>query len=60
MNLIEKLSLKWENADYPFSEVHPSGDLRFAEVSAREPIDLSEVRTEGVVALIGDFDPPSI
>ena len=59
MNLIEKLSLKWENADYPFL-IHPSGDLRFAEVSAQEPIDLSEVRTGDVVALIGDFDPPSI
>ena len=44
MNLIEKLSLKWENADYPFL-IHPSGNLRFAEVSAQEPIDLSEVQT---------------
>ena len=59
MSLVEKLSRKWEDADHPFL-IHPSGSLSFAEVSAQEPIDLSEVRSGDVVALVGDFDPASI
>ena len=59
MNLIDKLTKKWATVDYPFL-IHPSGQLSFAEVSQQEPVDLSQVKTGDVVALIGDFNPPSI
>ncbi|MEC7801101.1 MAG: fatty acid--CoA ligase family protein [Verrucomicrobiota bacterium] len=59
MNLIRKLSEKWKDVEHPFL-IHPSGELSFAEVASQEPIDLSEVKSGDVVALIGDFDPPSI
>jgi long-chain acyl-CoA synthetase len=59
VNLIRKLSEKWKDVEHPFL-IHPSGELSFAEVSSQEPIDLSEVKSGDVVALIGDFDPPSI
>ena len=56
MSLIEKLTHKWENSKAPFL-IHPSGELSFDEVSSQEAIDLSEVKSGDVVALIGDFDP---
>ncbi|MEC8244303.1 MAG: fatty acid--CoA ligase family protein [Verrucomicrobiota bacterium] len=59
MNLIRKLSEKWKDVEHPFL-IHPRGELSFAEVASQEPIDLSEVKSGDVVALIGDFDPPSI
>lgn len=59
MNLIRKLSEKWKDVEHPFL-IHPSGELSFSEVASQEPIDLSEVKSGDVVALIGDFDPPSI
>ena len=59
MSLIEKLTGKWEKINDPFL-IHTSGHLRFADISAQEPVDLSDVRKGDVVALIGDFDPPSI
>lgn len=59
MNLIDKLTKKWATVDYPFL-IHPSGQLSFAEVSQQEPVDLSDVKAGDVVALIGDFNPPSI
>lgn len=59
MSLIRKLSEKWKDMDHPFL-IHPSGELSFAEVSSQEPIDLSEVKSGDVVALVGDFDPTSI
>ena len=59
MSLIEKLTHKWENSKDPFL-IHPSGELSFDEVSSQEAIDLSEVKSGDVVALIGDFDPASI
>lgn len=59
MSLIKKLSEKWKDFEHPFL-IHPSGQLSFAEVSSQEPINLSDVKSGDVVALIGDFDPPSI
>jgi len=59
VSLIEKLTYKWENSKDPFL-IHPSGELSFDEVSSQEAIDLSEVKSGDVVALIGDFDPASI
>ena len=59
MSLIDKLTKKWATVDYPFL-IHPSGQLGFTEVSQQEPVDLSQVKNGDVVALIGDFNPPSI
>lgn len=59
MNLLEKLTKKWENSSDPFL-IHPTGQLSFAEISAQDPVDLSAIKTGDVVALVGDFNPPSI
>ena len=39
---------------------HSSGSLRFDEVVNQQNVDLSEVNSGDVVALIGDFNPQSI
>ena len=40
--------------------VHPKGDLYFKDIENQDSTDLSNIREGDVVALIGDFDPPSI
>ena len=59
MDILEKLSERWNGIDYPFL-IHASGSLRFDEVANQQHVDLSEVKSGDVVALIGDFDPLSI
>ena len=59
MDILEKLSDRWSGIDYPFL-IHPNGSLRFSEVAKQQHVDLSEVKSGDVVALIGDFDPQSI
>ena len=59
MNIVEKLTERWRDIDYPFL-VHSSGELRFSEIAEQKAVDVSEVRSGDVVALIGDFDPQSI
>ena len=59
MNVLEKLSDRWDGIDYPFL-IHSNGSLRFSEVTKQQHVDLSEVKSGDVVALIGDFDPQSI
>jgi long-chain acyl-CoA synthetase len=59
MDIVEKLKGIWKETDYPFL-VHSNGSLRFNEIAKQKGIDLSEVRSGDVVALIGDFDPLSI
>ena len=59
MNLIEKLSAKWRDADYPFL-VSRDDELWFRDIEQQQAVDLSSVRAGDVVALIGDFDPLSI
>ena len=59
MDIIEKLSERWRGIDYPFL-VHSTGALRFSEIAEQDSVDLSEVKSGDVVALIGDFDPQSI
>ena len=59
MDLMEKLKGIWKDTDYPFL-IHPTGELRFSKITKQEGIDLSEVKSGDVVALIGDFDPLSI
>ena len=59
MNVLEKLTERWRDIDYPFL-VHSSGELRFGEIAEQKAVDVSEVKSGDVVALIGDFDPQSI
>jgi len=59
MDILQKLSNRWSDIDYPFL-VHSNGSLMFAEVLDQEHVDLSDVKSGDVVALIGDFDPQSI
>lgn len=59
MNILEKLTDRWRGIEYPFL-IHSTGSLRFSEVAEQKSVDLSEVKSGDVVALIGDFDPQSI
>ena len=59
MELIKKLSRKWEGVDYPFL-IHASGELSFSDIQKQKQVNLDEVKSGDVVALIGDFDPQSI
>ena len=59
MEILEKLKQRWKDIDYPFL-VHSKGELRFGEIAEQASVDLSNVQSGDVVALIGDFDPQSI
>lgn len=59
MKLLDRLHEVWKGADYPFLFYRDTG-LRFSDVSAQSVAHLCGVRPGDVVALIGDFDPPSI
>jgi long-chain acyl-CoA synthetase len=59
MKLLDRLSDIWRGVEYPFL-IHKGEELRFSEIANQSPIDLSEVRKGEVVAVIGDFNPPSI
>ena len=59
MGLIEKLSERWAGLDAPFL-IHPTGSLRFDDLANQRSIDLSEIESGDVVAIIGDFNPQCI
>lgn len=59
MALIQQLRAIWEGCDHPFL-ICPGRELRFSNLEAESPIDLSGISPGDVVALIGDFDPASI
>jgi acyl-coenzyme A synthetase/AMP-(fatty) acid ligase len=59
MKLLQRLQGLWAGLDHPFL-IHAGQALRFADIAAQQPIDLSQVHRGDVVALIGDFDPSSI
>ena len=59
MNVLEKLKERWQEIEYPFL-IHSSGELNFSDIAKQKAVDLSEVNSGDVVALIGDFDPQSI
>ena len=59
MKVLDKLRERWKEIDYPFL-VHSTGSLRFSEIAAQQSVDLSDIKSGDVVALIGDFDPQSI
>src|SRR4029079_14192205 len=59
MKLLEKLGDIWEGVDYPFL-IHVGQELKFSEIASQHPIDLSVVKAGDVVAIVGDFNPPSV
>ena len=59
MSILDKLSKRWIGINHPFL-IHANGSLRFDEVASQQHIDLSEINSGDVVALIGDFNPQSI
>lgn len=59
MDIVEKLSERWRGIDYPFL-VHATGSLKFEAVANQQHVDLADVKSGDVVALIGDFNPQSI
>ena len=59
MNLVHTLATRWEGMDYPFL-IYPTGELMFSEVIEQKTLNLDEIKSGDVVALIGDFNPHSI
>ena len=59
MDIITKLEERWSGIKYPFL-IHSDGNLRFSDITSQDAVDLTEVNSGDVVALIGDFDPKSI
>ncbi len=59
MTILDKLKKRWDGIDYPFL-IHSKNQLRFNEISKEHTIDISEIKSGDVVAIIGDFDPKSI
>lgn len=59
MQLIETLSAIWSGIDYPFL-IHKNDQLKFSDIAAQDLIDLTLIKPGDVVAIVGDFDPPSI
>jgi len=59
IKLLDKLAETWKGVDYPFL-IHKGQELRFSEIANQNLVDLSNVIKGDVVAIIGDFNPPSI
>ena len=60
MRILNELHKRNEGNDQPFL-IGPGGNLAFADIEgARSTVDLSAIRTGDVVALVGDFDGPTI
>src|SRR6056300_1973849 len=59
MDIIEKLSERWSGINCPFL-IHANGSLKFDDITKQQHVDLVEVKSGDVVALIGDFNPQSI
>lgn len=59
MRILDQLNNKWKNLEFPFL-VHPKKNIRFSEIFNKEIINLDELNSGDVVAIIGDFDPVSI
>jgi acyl-CoA synthetase (AMP-forming)/AMP-acid ligase II len=59
MQLLGKLLDIWSGTDHPFL-IYNGQELRFSEISADSPVELGEIKSGDVVAIVGDFDPSSI
>ena len=59
MKSLERLSERNEGRTDPFL-ISSRGNLAFSGISSNPGLDLSEIKTGDVVALVGDFDGPTI
>lgn len=59
MKLMQKLQNIWKGDDCPFF-ICGDQELRFSDIVNYPCVDLSEIQSGDVVALIGDFEPSSI
>ncbi len=59
MKILNKLQERWHGIDYPFL-IHSKDQLYFSDIEKKNFLDLSQINSGDVVALIGDFDPQSI
>jgi len=59
MDIISQLKDRWKGINSPFL-IHSEGELKFSDIASQDSIDISEIQSGDVVALIGDFDPKSI
>lgn len=59
MKILERLSRIWTGTDYPFL-IHNGTELKFSQIASQNLVDLALVKRGDVVAMIGDFNPPSI
>ena len=59
MKILESIKKRWADIEYPFL-IHSHGELRFSEISKQKDLELKDIKSGDVVALIGDFDPKSI
>ena len=60
MRILNELHQRNEGSDQPFL-IGPGGNLAFADIeSARSTVDLAGIQPGDVVALVGDFDGPTI
>ena len=59
INIIDKLNEIWAGVTYPFL-IHNGEEMKFSQIAEQSPIDLSLIKQGDVVAIIGDFNPPSI
>ena len=59
MDILEKLKKRWDGIDYPFL-IHSNSKLYFNDITESKVVDLSDVQSGTVVAIIGDLEPQSI
>ena len=59
MKLLEKLGDIWKGVNHPFL-IHVGQELRFSDIASQNAVDLSQINCGDVVAIVGDFNPPSI
>lgn len=59
MNILEILKERWEGLNYPFL-IDSSNQLFFNDILKERFVDLSNIKSGDVVALIGNYDPQSI
>ncbi|MEO5669315.1 MAG: AMP-binding protein [Ramlibacter sp.] len=59
MRLLERLHGIWKDSDQPFL-VYRDTQLKFSQIASEPVAYLRAIKPGDVVALVGDFDPPSI
>src|SRR5689334_5027105 len=59
MKLLDKLDAIWSGTDCPFL-IHNDREVRFSQILLEKWTDLGGIHSGDVVAIVGDFNPPSI